>query len=264
MTSTSDTPSDDREVPSYFTAYEALRLTRTASGVLTVAFHTDGGPVVFTGQLHEDLPKLLAQIGDDRDNRVLVLTGTGDRFMTDIDGASLGDITKPVNWDKTYGEGRRVMQRLADLEMPIVAAVNGPVSVHSEYVLLADIVIAADTTVFSDLPHLSFGIVPGDGIQVVWEEAIGSSRTRWLTLTHGSFTAQQAEQWGAVAEVLPLEGVLPRALELAEQLAARPALLTRYLAVALRQRISRRLADGVALGMALEGLTAADLAHRSA
>lgn len=264
MTSTLGTPAARSDAPSYSTAYENLHLTRTDSGVLTVAFHTGGGPVVFTGQLHEDFPKLLAQIGDDRDNRVLVLTGTGDRFMTDIDGASLGDITKPETWDKTYSEGRKVLQRLADLEMPIVAAVNGPASVHSEYALLADIVIAADTTVFSDMPHLGFGIVPGDGIQVVWEEALGSSRSRYLTLTNGSFTAQQAERWGAVAEVLPLDGVLPRALELAEQLAARPALLTRYLAIALRQRISRRMADGVALGMALEGLTAADLAHRSA
>ena len=264
MTGTVDSPVATSGAPAYFTAYENVRLTRTPSGVLTLAFHTGGGPVVFTGQLHEDFPKLLGQIGDDRDNRVLVLTGTGDRFMTDIDGASLGDITQPAHWDKTYSEGRKVLQRLADLEMPIVAAVNGPASVHSEYVLLADIVVAADTTVFSDMPHLSFGIVPGDGIQVVWEEALGSSRSRSLTLVQGSFTAQQAEQWGAVAEVLPLEQVLPRALELAEQLAARPALLTRYLAVALRQRISRRLADGVALGMALEGLTAADLGQRSA
>jgi hypothetical protein len=45
-------------------------------------------------------------------------------------------------------------------------------------------------------------------------------------------------------------------------LAARPQLLTRYLAVTLRQRVSRRLAEGTQLGMALEGLTAADLAHQ--
>jgi enoyl-CoA hydratase/carnithine racemase len=124
-------------------------------------------------------------------------------MTTDIDGPSLDDPTTPAVWDKTTAEGRRVMQRLVDLEMPIVAAVNGPASVHSEYVLLADIVIAADTTVFSDFPHLTFGIVPGDGIYLVWEETIGLNRARYLTLTQGSFTAQQAEQWGAVAEVLP-------------------------------------------------------------
>jgi enoyl-CoA hydratase/carnithine racemase len=247
--------------PAYFAAFKNLDMTRTSSGVLTLRFHTDGGPATFTGQIHTDFPRALYEIGEDRDNRVLVLTGTGDRFMTDIDGASLGDITKPAQWDRSVAEGRRVMQRLVDLEMPIIAAVNGPASVHSEYALLSDIVVAADTTVFSDFPHLTFGIVPGDGVHIAWEEALGLNRARYLMLTHGSFTAEQAEHWGAVAEVLPLGQVLPRAHELAETLAARPQLLTRYLAVTLRQRVSRRLAEGTQLGMALEGLTAADLAH---
>jgi enoyl-CoA hydratase/carnithine racemase len=249
--------------PAYFTAFPNLAMSRTPSGVLTLRFHTDGGPATFTGQLHTDLPRALYEIGEDRDNRVLVLTGTGDRFMTDIHGASLGDITKPAQWDRTISEGRRVMQRLVDLEMPIVAAVNGPASVHSEYALLADIVIAADTTEFSDYPHLTFGIVPGDGIQIVWEEVLGLNRARYLTLTQGSFTAAQAQHWGAVAEVVALEQVLPRAQELAESLAEKPQLLTRYLAITLRQRVSRRIAEGTQLGMALEGLTAADLPHQS-
>jgi enoyl-CoA hydratase/carnithine racemase len=249
-------------VPEYFTAFKNLGFTRTPSGVLTLRFHTDGGSATFTGQTHTDFPRALYEIGEDRENRVLVLTGADDRFMTDIDGPSLGDINKPAAWDRTIAEGRRVMQRLVDLEMPIVAAVNGPASVHSEYVLLADIVIASDTTVFTDFPHLTFGIVPGDGISLAWEEAIGLNRARYLTLTQGSFTAEQAERWGAVAEVLPLEQVLPRALELAESLAAKPQLLTRYLAITVRQRLSRRMAEATQLGLALEGLTAADLAYQ--
>lgn len=107
-----------------------------------------------------------------------------------------------------------------------------------------------------------YAIVPGDGIHVVWEEVLGFNRARYLTPTQGSFTAEQARQWGAVAEVVPLEKVLPRAQELAEGLAAKPQLLTRYLAVTLRQRVSRRMAEGTQLSMALEGLTAADLAHQ--
>ncbi|WP_405876646.1 enoyl-CoA hydratase-related protein [Streptomyces sp. NBC_01136] len=88
--------------------------------------------------------------------------GPGTRTATvDDRGASLDDITKPADWDRTIAEGRRVRQRLVDLEMPIIAAVNGSASAHSEYVLLSDIVIAADTAVFTDFPHLTFGIVPG-------------------------------------------------------------------------------------------------------
>jgi enoyl-CoA hydratase/carnithine racemase len=150
---------------------------------------------------------------------------------------------------------------LADLEMPIISAINGPAWVHSEYVLIADIVIASETATFSDVPHLTFGINPGDGLQIVWEEAIGINRTRYYELTQGTFTAAEAKEWGAVAEVLAPDQVLARAQELGEGLAAKPQLLTRYAAITLRQRISRRMAEGTALGMALESLTAANLAY---
>ena len=108
-------------------------------------FHTDGAEHTFTGTTHHDFPRLVEDIAYDRDNKVLVLTGTGNTFIDSIDGPSLGDITKPWTADVMYLEGRRGVQRLVDLEIPIVAAVNGPVSVHSEYALLADVVIASDT-----------------------------------------------------------------------------------------------------------------------
>ncbi len=245
--------------PEYFRKFPNFDLTRSARGVLTVAMHTNGGPVTFTGAMHSALPRLLDEIALDRSNQVLVLTGTGDRFMTEIDGPSLGDITKPIVSDVAYMEGRRIPQRLVDLEMPIVTAVNGPAIVHSEYALLGDVVIASETTTFSDFPHLTFGIVMGDGLHVVWEEVLGLNRARHLMLTQGSFTAAQALEWGAVAEVVPQEEVLCRAEEIAEQLAARPQLLNRYIAVAIRQRLSRRMAEGTALGLSLEGMTAVNL-----
>ena len=77
-------------------------------------------------------------------------------------------------------------------------------SVHSEYALLADVVIASDTAVFSDAPHLAFGIAAGDGLFVVWEELLGLNRARFLELTRGSFRAQDALAWGAVGEVVLL------------------------------------------------------------
>jgi len=253
--------SANEERPAYFTSYENFVLDRSTAGVLTLRFTTDGGPATFTGTIHTEFPALLDQIASDGENNVLVITGTGDRFMSDIDGPSLGDLTKPSVADVLYGEGRRVMQRLVDLELPIVAAVNGPATVHSEYALLADIVVASDTTTFSDFPHLTFGIVPGDGVQIAWEEALGLNRARHLILTHGSFSAAEAHAWGAIAEVVPLDRVLPRAQQIAEQLASRPRLLNRYIAITIRQRLSRRMAEGTALGMALENLTAANLAY---
>lgn len=170
--------------PEYFSQYaEFFALDRSRSGVLTLRFHTTGGPVTFTGPMHSALPRLLDDVAMDRDNRVLVITGNGDQFMSEIDGPSLGDITRPAVWDAIIAEGRRVVQRLVDLEMPIVAAVNGPATVHSEYALLADVVVASETAVFGDFPHLTFGLVPGDGLHVIWEEVLGLNRSRHLILT---------------------------------------------------------------------------------
>ena len=247
--------------PEYFSKYPNFAIDRTANGVLTLRFHTDGGPATFTGQMHSALPGVLDEIALDRENKVLVITGTGDRFMTEIDGASLGDITHPEVWDAILAEGRRVVQRLCDLEMPIVAAVNGPATVHSEYALLADIIIASETTVFGDFPHLTFGIVPGDGLHVIWEEVLGLNRSRHLILTQGVFTAAEALSWGAIAEVVAQQDVTARALEIAEGLATRPQLLNRYVATTIRQRLSRRIAEGTVLGMALEGITAANMPY---
>jgi enoyl-CoA hydratase/carnithine racemase len=247
--------------PDYFSNYANFALERSADGVLTLRFHTDGGPATFTGPMHSDLPRVLDEITMDRDNRVLVITGTGDRFMTEIDGPSLGDITRPEVWDGIITEGRRVVQRLCDLEMPIVAAVNGPATVHSEYALLADIVVASETTVFGDFPHLTFGIVPGDGVHVIWEQVLGLNRSRHLILTQGTFTAAEALHWGAIAEVVAPEKVATRAMEIAEGLASRPQLLNRYVAIAIRQRLSRRMPEGTVLGMALEGITAANMPY---
>jgi enoyl-CoA hydratase/carnithine racemase len=246
---------------SYFDAYENFAVNRSEGGVLTVRFHTDDKEHTFTGTTHHDFPRLIEEIAYDRDNKVLVITGTGETFIDNIDGASLGDMTKPWAADNLYLEGRRGLQRLVDLEIPIVAAVNGPVSVHSEYALLADVVIASETAVFSDAPHLGVGIAPGDGLFVVWEEVLGLNRARFLEITSGSFSADEALAWGAVAEVVPQSKVLARAQELAEQMTMRPQLTNRYVAVIFRQRISRRLAEGMSLGMALESLTAANLAY---
>lgn len=52
--------------PSYFTAFKNFEFTRTSSGVLTLRFHTDGGPATFTGHMHSEFPRALYEIGQDR------------------------------------------------------------------------------------------------------------------------------------------------------------------------------------------------------
>src|SRR5579871_1009464 len=149
-----------------------------------------------------------------------------------------------------------------EIEAPIIDAINGPVSVHSEYVLLADITIASEDATFADKPHGAFGIVPGNGIHVIYEEA-ARRQPRPVLRAHRT-GAQRAGSAGARAlnEVVPKSEIYDCALEIAEQLATKPRLFLRYTTLALRQRLLQRLNDGTQLGMALEGLTAADLGYQ--
>lgn len=243
--------------PAYFDKYENLAFSRD-DGVLTLRFHTNGGPVVFTGRTHQNLPVALEEIALDRDNAALVITGTGDSFMDQIDGPSLGEIFKPAAWEKTRSEGTRVLQRLLDLPMPVVGVANGPATVHSEYLLLSDVHIASDRAVYGDFPHPAFGITAGDGLHVVWEEVAGTARAKWLLWTGQTIDANTALAWGVVSEVVPHDRAVERGMEIAHMLGAKPALYRSLQKQTLNLGLRRRITQDVPMGMALEGLTAAD------
>jgi len=244
----------------YRDSFPNARLTRSKAGVLEVVLHTDGSTLIFNGHTHEQFVDLFHAIGSDPENRVVILTGSGDAFMETINPDGFEFFT-PRGYDKIYREGKKVLMNILDIEVLLIAAVNGPVRLHSEYVLLADIVLASPSTVFQDRPHFEFGIVPGDGVHLLWQEVIGSVRGRYFILTRQELDAQTAREWGAVNEIVPADKLLARAREIAEGLAKLPPLTTRYTRIALTQKLRRIIDEGVGYGLALEGISAADVAR---
>ena len=246
--------------PDYFHKFEHLKITRTAIGILEIRFSTDDGPIVFTGKDHHDFVEAFSQIAQDRDNKVIILTGSGDEFIAGIDGPSLGDITDPGEWDRTWWEGQQVLQNLTSIGVPLIAAINGPATVHSEYALTADIIIAVEDSYFQDYPHLTFGIVPGDGIQTVWANAIGAYRTKYFHYTQQKISAREAQAFGVVAEVLPnKEALMKRAYELATNLLNIPELTRRHMRMMFVGPLRKALLEQVGYGLAVEGISATGL-----
>jgi enoyl-CoA hydratase/carnithine racemase len=244
----------------YRDSFPNAQLTRSNTGVLEVALHTNGGTLMFNGHTHEQFVDLFHAVGSDPDNRVVILTGSGDAFMETISPEGF-DFFTPHGFDKIYREGKKVLMNILDIEAPLIAAVNGPVRLHSEYILLSDVVLATPTTVFQDKPHFDFGIVPGDGVNLLWPEVIGSVRGRYFILTRQELDAKTAKEWGAVNEIVPPHKLLPRAREIAEGFAKLPALTTRYTRIALTQKLRRIVDEGIGYGLALEGISAADVAR---
>ena len=243
--------------PTYFDKYPTIAFERDAQGILVMRLHSGNGPVVYTPQHHADWTGAFYDVGVDRDNTVVIITGTGDTFIDDI--AWDKDASRPLQWEDVHAEGKRLMRNLLDIEVPVIGAVNGPATIHAELVCLSDITLAAEGATFQDRPHIPFHTVPGDGVHIVWQELLGTNRGRYFLLTGQVLDARQALEWGVVNEVLPKAQLMPRAMELARQLVALPPLTRRYARTALIQRLKRLMDENIGYGLALEGLAAVEM-----
>jgi enoyl-CoA hydratase/carnithine racemase len=215
--------------------------------------HTDGGPLVWGDGPHTELVYAFTDVGGDPANRIVILTGTGNRFIADLDRSWVGAMT-PDKFDKIYQHAKRLLQRLLEIPVPVIGAVNGPASVHAELAVMSDIVLSADTAYFSDAPHFKYGTVPADGVHLVWPLLLGPNRGRYFLLTGQRLSAEEARDLGVVNEVLPADRLMDRAYELARLLARQPDVILRYTRDALTQQMKRLMMDQLGHGLALEGL----------
>ena len=247
------------QLADYAGKYRGVRFSRDEAGVLEMVLHNNGGPAMMGStpeSLHGELGEAFLDVSRDRENRVVLLTGTGDSFIAGFDlTANFPEASLAEMWLRIYNEGLALLNNLLAIPVPMIAAVNGPALIHAEIAVLCDIVLAASHAEFADLAHVpSGGAVPGDGVHIVWPMLLGPNRGRYFLLTGERISAAEARMIGIVGEVLPSEGLLPRAREHAARLARLPVPMLRYTRTLLVRELRRRMFDELASGLAHEAL----------
>src|SRR6267142_439558 len=228
-------------------------------GVLVVKFHTKGGALIFTAQDHTDFVDAFYRLSQDRENKIVILTGAGREFIPELDFATFGNVANPEVWSQVHDEGVQILENLANIRVPVIAAIEGRAHVHSEYALLANVIVAGEGATFNDVPHFAAGIVPGDGIFTTWSYRAGAGRAEAFLLNPQPITARTAHEWGVVAEVVPNGKALSRAQELAELYLKAPEVTRRNTRIHFIQPLKERIVREVGHGLSLEGASAADL-----
>ena len=237
----------------YANRFQFVKFERD-DGILQMTLHSDGDTLQWGSGPHTELPEVFHTVGTDPETKVIIMTGAGDGFTGPAGSSATVPRRTPDQWDATFWEGKHLLGNLLNIEVPIIAAINGPALRHSELPLMSDIVLSAPHTTFQDSGHFMSGLTPGDGMHIIYPLLMGLNRGRYFLLTGQMLDAAKAQELGLVAEVLPAEDLLPRAWELARQLAQQPRLVLRYSRVLLVHKLKQELHDLLGYGLALEGL----------
>lgn len=165
--------------------------------------------------------------------RAIVLTGNGKAFSAGGNVKYMAERTgmfggSPYEIRNSYRTSVQMIgPALHELEVPLIAAINGPaIGLGLDIACMCDIRLMADSAVLAE-SYVKLGIIPGGGGGWLLPRLIGPQRANLMTLTGDAIGAATALEYGLVAEVLPADGLIDRALELAGRIAANPGHATR-------------------------------------
>jgi len=203
--------------------------------------------------LIEALLETLARIEDDPEVRVAILTGAGAAFSAGgnlkamrPDSGGL-NASLPARTRRNYKSGiQRLPLAFAALEVPVIAAVNGPaIGAGLDLACMCDLRVAASSAKFAE-SFVKLGIIPGDGGAWLIQRIIGFARAAELTLTGETIDAAEALRIGLVNQVVPDAELMDAAAALAARIACNPAFAV---------RMAKRLiweAQSMSIGQVLE------------
>jgi len=147
-----------------FANFDFVNFERLERHVLKVTIDRPGSDFnAVNGQLHEELTRLMAVLKHEREARCIVLTGSGKAFSAGGDYDWFPSLQQDGQLEPLRQEAKNLIWDMLDIQVPIVAAVNGhAMGLGASIALLCDIIFVAESARIGD-PHVSVGVVAGDG-----------------------------------------------------------------------------------------------------
>jgi enoyl-CoA hydratase len=227
--------------------YETLKLERQDQHILVVTLNRPQFSNAMNTQMGLDLMDAFErfQIALD-DVRCIVLTGAGDKaFCAGGDLKERRGMTDE-QWMNQHAIFERMLRALLACPLPVIAAVNGAAyGGGCEITAATDFVYASENARFA-LTEVTLGIMPGAGGTQTLPRAVGMRRAKEIILTGKPFTAEQAERWGLVNEVLPLPRLMEATLATARHIADNAPISIRQAKQSVQRGMQMSLWDGLA------------------
>ena len=213
--------------------------------------------------LHWALANVWRQIAADQGARAVILTGAGRAFCAggDLDWIA-SFLDDPAARDESLREGAQIIDELLRFPLPVIAAVNGAaVGLGCSLAVLSDIVLMSDSAYLTD-PHVSVGLVAGDGGAAFWPLLTPILRSREYLYTGDRIAAATAVDLGLASRTCAAEELLPEARRLAGRLAEQPAAALRGTKRVLSMYLAGPLSGAVQAGFVAEAVTMQSGEHR--
>ena len=177
----------------------------------------------FDDDMDMQLFGILDDLAQRSDIRAVIWKGEGKSFSSGRDVASIGTLQVPLSHHELMRRGHRGIQRIWDVDAPVIVACKGWVMGGSfQRALLCDVRIAAEGTRFR-LPEVTYGVIPDTGGVAVLYEMCGHGLVSDMVLTGRIVSAEEALAHGIVSRVVPADQLDATAQEMAEQIAKSPA-----------------------------------------
>jgi enoyl-CoA hydratase len=213
--------------------------------------------------LHRALAIVWQQLAADLAAKVVILTGAGRAFSA---GGDLDWITSflddPVARDESLREGAQIIEEMLRFPLPVITAINGPaVGLGCSLAVLSDVVLISQAAYLAD-PHVSVGLVAGDGGAAFWPLLTPIVRSREYLYTGDRISAAIAVELGLATRTTAPDELLPEARRLALRLAAQSAEALRGTKRVVNMHLSRALSGAMQAGFATEAVSMQSAEHR--